>query len=121
MRFEKGQMLLLTGITMILIALTAAFISVDLSNIDVQTSVEESHPLFLEYKMVKEKFLQLFEINKENLNDQEAFDKTLDTLESIEIKYNINLYANLDIINTPPTIYLCLESKEAKICETIDI
>lgn len=117
MRNDDAQMLLLTGIIVIIISIAAASISSDLSNIDVKVSSEESHPLYQEFLMVKEKIIDLYRSGKLEIN---SFNDTIDALQSIETKYGIDIYATLDN-DDPSIIYLCLEDGNTKICEKFDM
>jgi len=113
MRNDDAQMLLLTGIVVILISIAAASISSDLSNIDVKVSAEESHPLYQEFFMIKEKIMDLY--SQGLISDQEDLVLRIDDFQFIEAKYGIDISATL--IVDPSIIYLCLEDENTKICE----
>lgn len=112
MKKEKGQMLLLTGITIIILFVASAFISTNLSNVNVQISLDEIHPLYQEYIMVKKEFTEALDGSTAN------FEFVNNTFIVIEAKHNINFYAILDMDPTPDKITITLEDSDTKISET---
>lgn len=83
MRNNRGQMLLLTGITMIIIFISASFISTQVANISVESALEKSHPLSHEFTIVQEKFEYAVKLRFTD------FDKIAERFKDIEAQQNI--------------------------------
>ena len=110
MKNKSGQMLLLTGITMILIFISASFISTQIANIEIESSLEKSHSLIREFEMVKENF----KIALRNPNNADKFDSVVQRFKSIESKHNINFDAS---ISADSKITLTLSNSDTTITE----
>jgi hypothetical protein len=124
MKDNNGQMLLLTGITVILISISVVLVSSDLSNIEITSNLEQDHPLHLEFLMIKEK---IFELNTNGFLGQDIetaktnFPLIIDEIQNIETKRNIDVIGVFNDDTYPPKITLCLEDSNTKICDTFDI
>ena len=114
MKNNTGQMLLLTGITMILIFISASFISTQIANVELESSLEKSHPLTREYQMVKENFKSAL-INQNYASGEiEKFNSIVQRFKSIESKHNINFDAS---IVDDSTFELTLSNSDTTITE----
>ena len=113
MKCEKGQMLLLTGVTTIILFIATAYVSIDLSNINVEISHDESHPLYLEYVMVSEKFRDIY--------TPETFDEVRNRFIKIESSHNINFNAVYDDTGPTPQITIQLQDENTVISGTFDV
>jgi len=96
---KKGQMLLLAGVLLVSMFIMAAVISSNLSNIKIQTSLEQSHPLFLEFEMVKDQFIDA--LDKKGVGE---FDSINQRISSIESEYDI--YINAELNGNTLSLYL---------------
>lgn len=96
---NNAQMILLAGImiTILLLSITAIFIN--LSNIGVTLSLEESSSELDEYTSVRSVFMKVFNQSCNRLNDytmiNQAFNYTKQTLFDIELRYGNYLNAEL--------------------------
>jgi hypothetical protein len=124
MRDNKGQMLILTGITVILISISVVVISSDLSNIEITSNLQQDHPLHLEFLMIKEK---IFKLNSNGFLGEDIetaktnFPIIINEFQNIETKRNIEIIGVFNDDSLPPSITLCLEDSNTKICDTFDI
>jgi hypothetical protein len=118
---SKAQMLLLTGITMVLIFISATFISTRISNISVESSLEKSHPLSDEFLMVKTTFNDALSSQTYGL---ENFESLVQRFSKIEARQNIIFDATTNY-NEPGfnpdtdeiTITLTLKNSDTQISE----
>jgi hypothetical protein len=117
MRKNSGQMLLLTGITMILIFISASFISTQIANVEVESSLEKSHSLIQEFEMVKTNFIDALN-NEYNLGNAERYDNIVQRFKSIESKHNVNFDAEFVVDSN--IVRLTLSNSDTTITEEFD-
>lgn len=117
---DKAQILILTGVIIILLTFAIATMSTDLSNVEVEQTSERTHSLQTEFFMVKERFVDLLGFNYASRKTDEfhlALNETIDEFERIEAHYHIDFYAETNRTSLPATITLGLRNDDTNISQ----